>query len=488
MAHFFADAMDLLRWLKENFKTEADAAAKMKEIVGSDRFDTDIAQSVRGIFDGENAEHGARTLFRILSAKNLVEGEAMSNEMKKSQGADGGLQKKASVEKFPERMLMEVRICPKLPRQGAAQGLVSTYNCRRFCKDSLVLDDDPHRVYCAEALWRRHVMDKFSREWLDPKTGLLQGGYINDRFVVYRDELPTGEPRNSARMSLQPGERTRQPKPYEYSMERRLEEQRDANSTKSIEVSSQASQKMVKIAFAKTDEIPEGIKVTAIHMPETINPLDETTSGAFADAINMHIDRIPPEDIVLKISDTYNLSIQRAATIHELATKKYEAHKNELYRIATVEKKASEYLQVKPEKEIEAKNVSSGKMEKLSYKPNEILKESDKPDQRASNVFQLWDVSSGVVKGLYQINPSDDSLQPVGVNDAMQNYKRELAQVSYETGLSDNAQNDAAHPQQEGIVQEPSPQQAELEDFSIGQKDPSPVDEEAIGVQAGVKK
>jgi hypothetical protein len=129
-----------------------------------------------------------------------------------------------------------LRICPKLPRSTGQ--LISTMNCRENCLDSIYFDDEPERIYCAEALWRKHVMDKFSREWKDKKTGEWVGGYINNRFHVF----PTaGTPANpdvprdhGNRMELALNERSRQPRPHEYSTERRLEEQRNPGSTKSI--------------------------------------------------------------------------------------------------------------------------------------------------------------------------------------------------------------------------------------------------------------
>jgi hypothetical protein len=84
-------------------------------------------------------------------------------------------------------------------------------------------------------MWRRHVADKFSSDQQDRKTGELYGGYINDRFYKFPDAgTPANQdvPRDGGNnMRLVPGERTRLPRPHQYSMERRLQEAREKGST-----------------------------------------------------------------------------------------------------------------------------------------------------------------------------------------------------------------------------------------------------------------
>lgn len=487
MAKFFANWQDLLRWVKESFETEAEAGERIKKLLSTDRYDKDIAQSLNGIFGGEGAEQGAKTLFRLLASKQLVEGDDMANETKKEAGEnDSTLKKVAYVEKFPERQLMEVRICPKLPRQGAAEGLVSTYDCRRFCSNSIVLDDDPHRVYCAEALWRRHVMDKFSRENLDPKTGLLQGGYINDRFVVCRDENSVGEPMNSPRMSLKPGERTREAKPYEYSTERRLEEQRRKGSTEPITLTTAETKntELGKQAVATDDQIAQGAEetdkavtaasfsqMTKLSSVDVMNPSDDTVTALFNESVEMHLAGVAKDDVLLKLAEKYAVSVQKVAFVQDFALRKLAKHQGDGYKLASIEKSAAEYLQIKPNHVIEAKNIGTGQVEKVAYKPNELFRESEKPEHRNDNVFQLWDTSRGTVKGLYQINPQDSALQPMGPNDPT--HQQELARISYETGLSDNSQNEAALKKEEELQKIGQPEagaaQAEgpISDFDI---------------------
>lgn len=101
----------------------------------------------------------------------------------------------------------EKRICPKLRGKGGGQpgsgDVVSEYICRNHCLDGIVIDDN--KTICGEALWRSHVMDKFSREYVDAE-GNITGGYIEKRFDVHHD-VP-----EENKMRLKPGE-TRKPRP-----------------------------------------------------------------------------------------------------------------------------------------------------------------------------------------------------------------------------------------------------------------------------------
>lgn len=116
----------------------------------------------------------------------------------------------------------EKRICPKLRGKGGgkvgASDVVSEYVCRHHCLDGIVIDDN--KTVCGEAIWRTHVMDKFSREYVDEE-GDIVGGYINRRFEINRN-VP-----EENKMRLKPGE-TRKPRPVEIfgSMEARMQAMR----------------------------------------------------------------------------------------------------------------------------------------------------------------------------------------------------------------------------------------------------------------------
>lgn len=374
MARFFSSPDDVRVWVL-SFKDETQVADKLRELIGSSRFNTDIARSVRDIFDGY--VHGSDTLFRILSTIGITEDETMTEEIKKQQVEQPGLQKQAFMEKFPERAKMSLRYCPKLPRQGVSQGQVSTYNCRRWCADAIVFDDDPERVICGEALWRRHVMDKFSREWLDKKTGLLEGGYINDRFHVCRDELPTGEPRNSPRMSLKPGERSRQPKPYEYSTERRLEEQRAKNSTESIILTTKDNANLAKKSTV-TKRQPVDTTVIKLAVRDTENPENDIVSAIFNDAIELYLGGKERSEATLQLSEEYGMSIESVARVQDLALRKYVSHSSNWYR--TAEDVSDKFEEKMKEVSEETGLDDESKKPKQRVRPAKELVADDVPD------------------------------------------------------------------------------------------------------------
>jgi hypothetical protein len=255
MAKFFTSPQALAQWLKENNSDAVEASTRLLNIVQDSKFEQDISESCRRIFSGTD-EGASGVLHNLLAKYEITEAvvAAVNEKMKKVYAANelyknktiaattrDKMVKEAQIMRQPGQYDMPLRICPKLPKQSAGQGLISTYNCRHYCLDSIVFDDNPMRVICAEAMWRRHVMDKFSREWQDPKTGKLVGGYINQRFYVFPD---AGTPSNpdvprdhGNNMALAPHERSRVARPHEYSIERRMEEARKAGSTKPITLS-----------------------------------------------------------------------------------------------------------------------------------------------------------------------------------------------------------------------------------------------------------
>lgn len=115
----------------------------------------------------------------------------------------------------------EKRICPKLSGKGGgkvgASNVVSEEICRFHCLDGIVIDDN--KTICGEAIFRGHLMDKFSREYVD-KDGNIVGGYLNKRFEINRN-VP-----EENKMRLKPGE-LRKPRPAEWgNTESRLQAMR----------------------------------------------------------------------------------------------------------------------------------------------------------------------------------------------------------------------------------------------------------------------
>jgi len=305
---FFTSPEDLMGWVK--IQESPDAAARRLLEITEFEDEQDITETCRAIFEGEdevNSSTASEALFGVLAKHNLVmRKEAdMKNRMKK----EAQMMRQDSV--YGQ---MPLRVCPKLP-YSVGKRLISTYNCRHYCLDSLVLDDDPTRVYCAEALWRRHVMDKFSREFKNDK-GEWVGGYLNQRFVTYTNT--GGNP-----MELANAERTRKPRPHQYSIERRLEEGR-GEKTESITAS---SNKMVKLA---SNERPTGLDGS-----------DEAVFQMFSDIIEMREAGLSEQDILTKVSEHYDVSIPDVAILQKIASRQMQRHANTVYSMRPITKTAN---------------------------------------------------------------------------------------------------------------------------------------------------
>ena len=335
MAKFFTSPKDLARWVKEANSSYQEASQKIMIALGSNKNEQDIIETTKRIFSNNNVEEASSVLFSVLANYNITEENVKKAESKCNNAitADalekyqvitaeekGKIIKEAQIMRQPGEYPMRLKRCPKLPF-SVGKGLISTYNCRHYCLDSLVFDEDPDRVYCAEALWRGHVMDKFSREWEDAKTGELVGGYINNRFYVFPDGGTPANPDvpryHGNRMSLKPWERSRIPRKHEWSVERRLSEQREPNSTKSITLSSviTGSKNMVKLASA------DGIKKDKI-------------ASIFSEAIDLHNNGVLSDDAALKLSDKYNHPVEQVVAIQAIAIKKMAVHQADVYKTA----------------------------------------------------------------------------------------------------------------------------------------------------------
>lgn len=287
--NFFTSSNDLERWVK-SFNTPDEASLNIMQVIGKES-EQDIVQTCRSIFEGKDG-NAAEILFSILGRHNITrEGKNMTNKIIK----EAQMMRQDSV--YGD---MDLKVCPKLPF-SVGKRLISTYNCRHYCLDSLVFDDDPNKVYCAEALWRRHVMDKFSREFKD-KDGKWVGGYINERFQIFRDD-------GGNNMELAHGERTRKPRPHQYSTERRLEEGRGEKTTDLTA----SSNKFVKLASIDTKE-----------------PVDDTYK-IFDDIIEMKQAGLSDEDIIYKVAEHYNRNILNIASIYKAATKMLGSHGGVVY-------------------------------------------------------------------------------------------------------------------------------------------------------------
>jgi hypothetical protein len=264
---FFRSPQDLSEWVKTlGAKKAATILVNLPRVGQNNAYD--IMETSNRIVTA-NDENAADVLFSLLKSAGITEStdieksaNYIDNELENVKAANellankvisssehSKLVKQATYLRDPAVYDMPLRICPKLPK-SVGKGLISTYNCRHYCLDSIVLDDDPLRVYCGELLWRRHVADKFSSDQQDRKTGELYGGYINERFYKFPDAGTPANPdvpRNGGNpMSLKPGERTRVPRPEQWSIERRMQEAREKGSTTDHVLGKTASKKVIE--------------------------------------------------------------------------------------------------------------------------------------------------------------------------------------------------------------------------------------------------
>ena len=253
MARFFRSPKDLASWVAKLGASKAATVISNLPRVGDKA--ADIAETTKRIVEAGD-DNAAGVLFDILKVAGVTEDEVAKTEdgVEQVRAADellrgkvitadehASMVKRAYVQRQVVNFDMPLRLCPK--RMG--KEIVSTYNCRHYCSDSFTLDDDPMRVYCAEMLWRRHVADKFSSDQQDRQTGELVGGYINERFYKFPDAGTPDNPdvpRDGGNpMMLKPGERTRAPRPHQWSVERRMQEAREKGSTKDVTLGKKAS-------------------------------------------------------------------------------------------------------------------------------------------------------------------------------------------------------------------------------------------------------
>jgi hypothetical protein len=288
---FFTSPEDLRGWVKVQ-QSSAQAATKLVEIVGRGE-EKDIVDTCKAIYEGNDDMNASDVLYRVLAKHNLT--QVKEGNMKDK------MIKEAQIMRQPGEYPMDLKVCPKLPF-SVGKRLISTYNCRHYCLDSIVFDEDPNRVYCSEAIWRRHVMDKFAREFKD-KDGKWVGGYINDRFQIFRDD-------GGNQMELAHGERTRKPRPHQYSTERRLEE---ARGEKTTDLEASQGIQMVRLASVVTDTKKDNIE------------------QIFDDVLEMKEAGIKDEDIVVKISSHYNMSIKAVASVYRAAMDQLARHQSVVY-------------------------------------------------------------------------------------------------------------------------------------------------------------
>lgn len=386
---FFTSPKDLNEWVKHQ-KTADVAALKLMQVVGR-KDEKDIIETCKNIFESSN-ENASNVLFGLLSRYNLT--QIREGKMTKKIIKEAQMMRQDSVYGN-----MDMRVCPKLP-YSVGKRLISTYNCRHYCLDSITFDDDPNRVYCAEALWRRHVMDKFSREFKN-KEGKWVGGYINERFQTFKDD-------GGNQMELAHGERTRLPRPHQYSTESRLSEGRGEDLT----FHTASNNKLVKLASVET---------------EKANDIEQI----FSDMIEMREAGLSDEDIICKVAKHYDKTIPDVVIIHKLAMKSLERHNGIIYSHDNTSLKKNAQLALPPRSTVRAKQdipvvFLNGQNGVLPMGETVVI-ESTQPNNK--NIFNFEGkkfVVADTINELSVFEPLDDeqgmiqeAAEEVGLNDTL---------------------------------------------------------------------
>ena len=312
--NYFDSPETLDKWVKNNTPPQK-AIDRLLTALGDNakKHEQDVTECCEGIH--KNKSHASNVLFNLLSKYGITSFKKESNmkgeknkEVKTAQTSRPRNKWNRSLDGFNEGT----------PWRIARDKM---YDFTHYYSDAISFDEDPERVYSGEALWRMYVMDKYTREYQD-ENGKWVGGYINDRFHVFPDAgtpANPGVPRDGGnQMQLAQGERTRKPRPHEYSYERRLEEQR-GNKLKSIEVTASSFNKRVKVSS------------NVSKLPEERN--DDVIYNVFTDCLDMREAGIEYKNMITKVADHYNLSLLNVAQIDREARKLKEKHEKIGYEI-----------------------------------------------------------------------------------------------------------------------------------------------------------
>ena len=313
MAEYFQNPEDLQGWVRSR-GTPSKAAQELMQMIDINPDlseipddEQDIYDSVKAIFsqDGDNA---SEVLFGVLAKHNITKLTKQATSMKKEAAEPRQRNEWTRNMRNKWNRVVDAYNAGTPWRVGRDK----YYDFTHYATDEIRFDEDPHHIYSGEAIWRTYVMDKFYRDYKD-KDGKVVGGYINDRFHVF----PTaGTPANpdaprdgGNQMELADGERTRKPRPHQYSTERRLEEAR-GNKTKSITVSASSFEKVVKVASKKN----------------LLEAQDDRIYNIFRDTIEMREAGIDYETMVDALCDHYKASVMGIAQIDKVAQRLVKKH------------------------------------------------------------------------------------------------------------------------------------------------------------------
>jgi hypothetical protein len=331
MAEYFQNPNDLRAWVRSR-ESAQEAAQELMQLIETipemsevPDNEQDIHDSCEAIFEQEDG-NASEILFGVLAKYNITKLTKQAKSMKKE-----ALDSRQRNEWKRNRRNKWNRVVDAYNENTPWRiGRDKYYDFTHYATDEVRFDEDPYHIYSGESIWRTYVMDKFYRDYKD-KDGKLLGGYINDRFHVF----PTaGTPANpdsprdgGNQMALADGERTRQPRPHQYSIERRMEEAR-GNKTKSITVSAESFDKIIKVA--SSTNLEEAMK--------------DRIFNIFKDTIEMREAGIEYETMVDSICDHYNASVMGVAQIDQVAQRLVAKHAGIGYE--TIVKKAETLQEV----------------------------------------------------------------------------------------------------------------------------------------------
>jgi len=314
MAEYFQNPDDLRAWVRSRGSYDQ-AAKELLNMINSEEDlsqipddEQDIVDTCQAIYEQED-QNASEILFGVLAKHNITKLQKKASSMEKTAQSDS---RQRNDWTRAMRNKWNRSVDGYLDGTPWRVGRDEYYDFTHYATDEIKFDEDPQHIYSGEAIWRMYIMDKFYRDYKD-KDGHVVGGYINDRFHVF----PTaGTPANpdvprdhGNQMELPDGVRTRQPKPSEYSVERRLEEAR-GNKTESITCAAESFDKVIKVA--STTHVDEAKKDRIFNM--------------FKDTIEMREAGIKYETMIEAIADHYKASVLGVAQIDKIAQKLVAKH------------------------------------------------------------------------------------------------------------------------------------------------------------------
>ena len=329
MANYWQNAEDIKKWVGS--RGTADVAAKelIDIIQKMDHVDNtnntvpeenSIAETCKTIIEHPENEEAANVLLGILASHKLA------GSLTKTTKTEVKMEKEAqSQSRQRNGWVRGMRNKWNRVVDGFNDGTPwrierdKMYDFTHYYTDAISFDEDPTKVYSGEALWRMYVMDKFYADYQD-KDGKVVGGYINDRFHRFptagTPSVPDTDRHGGNSMELANGERTRKPRPHQYSTERRLEEARE-NKTDDLEVAASSGfERVVKLA-------------------STLDP-ERTQDRVFSilkDTIEMREAGVDYKTMLNAVADHYEASVLGVSQIDKFGQDMVKKHQKVAYHM-----------------------------------------------------------------------------------------------------------------------------------------------------------